>query len=321
LPTAIGDGASTVEGSVSKKHMHNNAAIILAGGEGRRLRTLTRQLAGDDRPKQFCAVLGNETLLAQTRRRAMRLVAPARTFIVVTRAHEKYYRPALADAVCGTVVEQPQGRGTAPAILYGLLRQAHVAPADAVVLLPSDHFVADDVAFMARVDVAMDVVRDYPGRIMLLGIEPHRPETQYGWIEPGELILSRGGAPTYRVRRFCEKPSASSASRLMAAGALWNSFVVVAQPASLRALIAQAVPPLAQVMEPVDVRMGTPWEGEAARAAYAQMAAVDFSRDVLQPLAGRLAVMPVSSAVWDDIGDPGRAIAARARRNLDVVTA
>ena len=303
------------------RSMHNNAAIILAGGEGRRLLSLTRRLAGDDRPKQFCAVLGDETLLTQTRRRAMRLVVPARTVIVVTRAHEKYYRPALADVVSGTVVEQPQGRGTAPAILYGLLRQAHVAPAETVVLLPSDHVVADDTAFMARVDVAMDVVRDYPGRIVLLGIEPHRPETQYGWIEPGELILSRDGAPTYRVRRFCEKPSASSASRLMAAGALWNSFVIVAQPAALRALIADAVPPLAQVVESIDGRMGTPWESDAARAAYAQMPAVDFSRDVLQPLADRLAVMPMSSAVWDDIGEPGRAIAARARWTMDVVTA
>ena len=86
---------------------------------------------------------------------------------------------------------------------------------------------------MARVDVAMDVVRDCPDRIVLLGIEPHRPETQYGCIEPGELILRRGGAPTYRVRRFSEKPHLSLASRLMAAGGLWNSFVVVSQPDAL----------------------------------------------------------------------------------------
>ena len=45
--------------------MQDNAAIILAGGEGRRLLSLTRQLSGDDRPKQFCAVLGDETLLSR----------------------------------------------------------------------------------------------------------------------------------------------------------------------------------------------------------------------------------------------------------------
>ena len=55
------------------------AALILAGGDGTRLRALTRRLAGDDRPKQFCALLGEQTLLEQTRRRAARLIAPART--------------------------------------------------------------------------------------------------------------------------------------------------------------------------------------------------------------------------------------------------
>jgi mannose-1-phosphate guanylyltransferase len=156
---------------------------------------------------------------------------------------------------------------------------------------------------------------------VLLGIEPDRPETQYGWIEPGELIVGHSGAPTYRVRRFCEKPYPSLARRLLAAGGLWNSFVVVAQPGALRNLIAEAVPALTQVMAPVDVRVGTRWESEAARAAYAQMPAIDFSRHVLQPLASHLAVMPVSRAIWDDVGEPSRAIAARARSVLTVATA
>ena len=72
------------------------SGIILAGGEGLRVRALTRALAGDDRPKQFCHLVGGETLLDQTRRRAARLVAPASTVVVVTRAHERFYGPALA---------------------------------------------------------------------------------------------------------------------------------------------------------------------------------------------------------------------------------
>ena len=93
------------------------SAVVLAGGDGTRLRSLTWQLAGDDRPKQFCHLLGAETLLAATRRRARRLVAPGSLFTVVTRKHERYYRPELADAAPGTVLVQPESRGTAPAIL------------------------------------------------------------------------------------------------------------------------------------------------------------------------------------------------------------
>ena len=89
------------------------SAVVLAGGDGTRLRSLTWQLAGDDRPKQFCHLLGAETLLAATRR----LVAPGSLFTVVTRKHERYYRPELADAAPGTVLVQPESRGTAPAIL------------------------------------------------------------------------------------------------------------------------------------------------------------------------------------------------------------
>ncbi len=78
------------------------SAVVLAGGDGTRLRSLTRQLAGDDRPKQFCHLLSAETLLAATRRRARRLIAPGSLFTVVTRKHERFYRPELADAAPGT---------------------------------------------------------------------------------------------------------------------------------------------------------------------------------------------------------------------------
>ena len=94
--------------------MKSASAIILAGGNGERLRPLTRRLVGDDRPKQFCPVVGEETLLDQTRRRAAALITADRTLIVVTREHEPYYAPALAELPARNVVEQPVGRGTAP---------------------------------------------------------------------------------------------------------------------------------------------------------------------------------------------------------------
>jgi mannose-1-phosphate guanylyltransferase len=160
--------------------MKTASAIILAGGNGERLRPLTRRLVGDDRPKQYCPVVGQETLLDQTRRRAAALVTSDRTLIVVTREHEPYYAPALAELPARNVVEQPVGRGTAPAILYALLRLRTVAPGGTVAILPSDHYVDDDAAFMARVEDAMEVVTARPDTIVLLGVEPDRPESQYG---------------------------------------------------------------------------------------------------------------------------------------------
>ena len=68
-------------------------AVILAGGDGTRLKSLTRKIAGDERPKQFCSVLGKVTLLEETRARAALELARERTLYVVNRIHEPYYGP------------------------------------------------------------------------------------------------------------------------------------------------------------------------------------------------------------------------------------
>jgi mannose-1-phosphate guanylyltransferase len=287
------------------------AAILLAGGDGTRLRPLTRRLAGDDRPKQFCALLGPETLLEQTRRRAGRLIAPARTLLSVTRAHERYYQPALAGVPERNVVAQPANRGTAPAILYALLRLRALGAADAVVLLPSDHYVSDDDALMARVEGAIEAVRARPELLVLLGVEPDRPETEYGWIEPADVILGRWPWPLYRVHRFWEKPPVETTRRLLLGGSLWNSFVIVANPAMLERRIRGALPTLAADFEPLRGRVGTAWEDEAARAVYGRLATTDFSRGVLQSRPEGLAVLPVTGIGWNDLGEPSRVLATR----------
>src|SRR2546428_7370135 len=87
--------------------------LIRAGGDGTRLRPLTRRIVEHERPKQFCPVLSEETLLEQTLRRAALLVSPDRTLAVVVRAHERFYSPLLADLPARCVAIHPDDRGTA----------------------------------------------------------------------------------------------------------------------------------------------------------------------------------------------------------------
>ena len=285
------------------------SAIVLAGGDGTRLRELTRQIAGDDRPKQFCPLVGEETLIDATRRRVALSVPPSRTFFSVTTTHARFYSLLLADVRAHQVVAQPQNRGTAPAILYALLRVAAVAPDDPVAILPSDHYVSADEPFMAHVDAAFDLAAARPDLVTLLGITPDRPETEYGWIEPAQEVPGPGARAFHGVRRFWEKPDAALARTLFESGCLWNSFVMVGHAVTLLELIEATLPDLTRAFLPIRRFLGTPLEATVATAVYAKLPAADFSKSVLGGSAARLAVLPVRGVAWSDLGRPERVLA------------
>ena len=111
-------------------------AIILAGGYGTRLASLTRKIAGRDQPKQFCPILGEETLLQQTMRRVSLSISTERPVSMLSRAHEHFY---------SLTAIQPANRRTAAAILFGLLRLKHLRRISTVAIFSSDRNLSDDI--------------------------------------------------------------------------------------------------------------------------------------------------------------------------------
>jgi len=239
-------------------------ALILAGGDGMRLRPLTRQIAGDERPKQFCPFLDGETLLDRTRRRVDLFVRPDRQVVVVSQPHEQYYRELAGDLAPGRLAVQPSNRGTAAGMLCGLVRIASLAGAVPVAVFPCDHYISDDRAFGRSVEHALGLVHARRDLVVVLGIEPTHAETQYGWIEPGgECARASDGAVAFAVRRFWEKPARAQAQMLLRSGALWNSFVMVGWVDAFLALVAEALPGLVAAFAPVLVT----WHGVGAMKA------------------------------------------------------
>ena len=282
--------------------------IILAGGDGTRLRALTRRIAGDDRPKQFCRILGGETLLDQTRRRVGLAVPAEQTLVVVTRPHQGFYQPLLETVPPRNILAQPQNRGTAPAILYALLRLANAAPKAPVAIFPFDHYVSNDRHLMAHVEAAFQVVAARPETVVLLGIAPGGPETGYGWIEPADPITAEEPGTVSRVRRFWEKPSPEQTRRLYAQGCLWNSFVMVGSVAAFLELIAGALRGLYEAFDDVRALLGSPAEAAALEALYAELPESNFSHQVLAARPSSLAVLPVLGVRWSDWGEPSRVL-------------
>jgi mannose-1-phosphate guanylyltransferase len=285
-------------------------AVILAGGDGTRLKSLTRQIAGDERPKQFCSVLGRHTLLEETQSRTALELAKARTLYVVNRAHENYYAPILADEVAENLIAQPCNRGTAPAILYSLLRIAARDPNALVAFFPSDHYISDNAKFMSQIRAALDTARRRRDLVVLLGLEPESPEVEYGWIEPAQAIS--GDAKVFGVRRFWEKPNKMLAQVLQLRGCLWNSFVMVASLKALLDIIESAIPGLYRSFASFTPLFGGTAEAKAIDQLYNRLEEVNFSHQVLALTPERLAVLKVTGVRWNDLGEPKRVMASLA---------
>jgi mannose-1-phosphate guanylyltransferase len=243
----------------------------------------------------------------------MRLLSPQQTFTVVVRHHERFYAPLLGDALSARAVIQPENRGTAPAILYGLLRLHATTPEGSVAIFPSDHYISNDEAFIAHVDRAFEVVQGRPDVLVLLGIIPDGAEMGYGWIEPGERLADALWPDVFRVRRFWEKPTSALAQALLAGGCLWNSFVMVAKTSMLLALIRSTVPDIFESFEPVLPRLTTPWEEASIRQLYSRLPPSDFSRQVLAVRPAALSVLPLKGVGWSDLGEPCRVMTTLAR--------
>lgn len=270
--------------------------VVLAAGAGRRLACVTGQI-----PKQFWRCGGAKSLLEETTDRFAPLAPPSRTIVVVDASHREHVAGTVSCNRVGTVVYQPEERGTAAGALLALTPVLEAEPDAVVMITPADHGVVDGRRFRSGLVEATRSVHANGG-VVLFGVEPTEAREDYGWITPGPAISAGSLRP---VGSFVEKPSAEVARRLFASGAAWNTMVVVARAQAVRALYVDGLPQLARVF---DIALGLPPSERIAflSAIYPRMPKFDLSRDLLTCARSLSTYTWPASVGWSDLGTPER---------------
>lgn len=290
---------SQFDASVVPGGLNNRWAVILAGGDGKRLLDLTRLVSGDARPKQFCSFFGEHSLLAQTCQRAQRSIAADRILIPVNAAHRPFYlrEPGIRPS---QRIVQPANKGTAPAIVHSLLSIERQSPDALVAILPSDHHYSDELAFTATLESAFDTAARHADSVVLLGSSARSAHVEYGWIVPGAPVTGSDGL--FKVHGFREKPPVDVAIRLFEQGALWNTFVMVGRVGAFLEMVGSARTGLLRAFPPDRLWSGA--EVHLPAWLYDRFYAIDFSRDVLALQAHRLIAAKMENIEWNDLGRP-----------------
>lgn len=284
--------------------------IVLAAGEGERVKPFLSQLCGGSGIKQFCAVIGRRSMLQHTLARVERAISRERILVVVGAHHWREAAPQLAGWPTENVIYQPENRETAPGILLPLAHISHRDPSATVAVFPSDHFVLDETKFMASVCRAVDETQHFPDKMILLGMTPDRAEKGYGWVEPES---DEAGHESLAVRRFWEKPSLAQARELVARRAFWNSMVFTARAETLWTMVQQVQPDLYHTFTHVRMMLNSRHSAMFTKHVYQSAPTVNFSSEICGLLPSRLRLLPVPEVGWSDWGKLERICASLQR--------
>ena len=274
--------------------------VILAGGSGTRFWPRSRRA----RAKQVLALDGERSMIQQTVERLKPLAKVEKTWIITNEflAHE--IADQLPGLPAGQLVQEPVARNTAPACGLAAFLIERQNPDAVLGVFPSDHVIADEPRFLKALQkgIALAAAGD---NIVVLGIEPTRAETGYGYIETGDLTRDESAL---HVRRFTEKPNQNRAEEFVAAcNYYWNSGMFLWSARTLANAVREHLPETAPLLESIAAAYGTPDFEQIFHSLYPKCENISVDYAVLEPRSAKgehlshLYCLPAEFS-WNDLG-------------------
>jgi mannose-1-phosphate guanylyltransferase len=274
--------------------------VILAGGSGTRFWPRSRR----SRAKQVLALDGERSMIQQTVERLKPLAKLDNTWIITN----EYLAHEIADQLpglpAGQIVQEPVARNTAPACGLAAFLIERQNPDAVIGIFPSDHVITDEPRFLKALQKGIAVAAA-DDNIVVLGIEPTRAETGYGYIETGDYTRDDSAL---HVRRFIEKPNQSRAEDFVAAGNYyWNSGIFIWSAHTLANAVREHLPETAPLLESIAAAYGTPEFEDVFHSLYPRCENISVDYAVLEPRSAKgehlshLYCLP-AEFTWNDLG-------------------
>jgi len=271
-------------------------AVIMAGGKGARFWPRSRE----KKPKHLLDIISERTIIQETVDRIKPLIAPGNILVVTGKKHARTLMEQLPEIPSKNIIIEPEGKNTAACIGLAALHIRKIAGDDVMVVLPSDHAIADSKKFIKVLGAAAKIAVRENG-LATIGIKPSSVQTGFGYLEQGSLLKRIAGEEAFRVKSIREKPDYRKARRFVQSGHFfWNSGMFVWRASVILNEISRWLPDLYAGLMKINEVLGTPKEAVVVPRVYRKLASISIDYGVMEK-AGHVFMLRGDFG-WSDVG-------------------